>query len=368
MSMDYQNRLNQLRKGFKDNHFSLALISNPSNVFYYTGFNSDPHERFMALAWNGKTDEFTLFVPALDLEIANDASIVKTIIPVADDEDPFQVLQGEMGDGITAIGLEMKEVSMYRHQQLQTVFPDASYTDIQSEINKQRLKKSRSEIEYLQEAVDIIEKVLEEGTKKVKAGMTEAELAAELEYLMKKFGAVGPSFSTIVLSGEKAALPHGVPNDRKLQTGDFLLIDFGVKTKNGYCSDITRTFVIGEASEKQKEIYNFVLESNQAGIRAVKAGSPLKSFDLAARNVIENSGYGEYFNNRVGHGLGIDVHEEPSVHSNNEQSAEKGLFFTIEPGIYIPQFGGVRIEDEVYINEDGEAEVLTTFPRELQVL
>lgn len=259
-------------------------------------------------------------------------------------------------------------VSMYSHNQLQATFPETSYLDIQPMINKKRLKKSRNEIKYLQDAVDIIEKVLASGIKKVKVGMTESELAAELEFLMKKFGAVGPSFSTIVLAGEKAALPHGTPGDRALQRGDFLLFDFGVITREGYCSDITRTFVIGEASEKQKEIYNIVLESNQAGIHSVKAGRALKNFDIAARKVIVGSGYGNYFNNRVGHGLGIEVHEEPSIHENNEQTAESGLFFTIEPGIYIPDYGGVRIEDEVYINEEGKAEVLTSFPRELQIL
>src|SRR5699024_8710667 len=174
-------------------------------------------------------------------------------------------------------------------------------------------------------------------------------------------------FSTIVLSGEKSALPHGVPGDRKIQQGDFLLIDFGVII-DGYCSDITRTFVIGEASEKQTEIYHIVLEATNAGIAAVQAGVPLKEFDIAARKVIQDSGYGEYYNNRVGHGLGLEVHEEPSVHGKNEESAEKGLLFTIEPGIYIPEFGGVRIEDNVYINEDGKAEVLTSFPKELKTL
>src|SRR5699024_3222074 len=141
------------------------------------------------------------------------------------------------------------------------------------------------------------------------------------EYLMKKLGAVGPSFSTIVLAGEKSALPHGTPGDRKLQNGDFLLIDFGVIIEEGYCSDITRTFIIGEASEKQKEIYDIVLKSNQAGVNSVKEGVPLKTFDIEARNVIDENGYGDFFNNRVGHGLGIEVHEEPSIHGNNEQVA-----------------------------------------------
>src|SRR5699024_184939 len=270
--------------------------------------------------------------------------------------------------GIIYFGLEMKTVSMFQHEQLTSAFPESVYKDVQSFINAQRLKKTRSELIYTQKAIDIIEQVLAEGIKKVKIGMTELELTAELEYLMKKFGAEGPSFSTIVLSGEKTALPHGTPGERAFQKGDFLLIDMGVIIKEGYCSDITITFIIGEATDKQNEIYDIVRKSTLAGTRAVKAGVPLKTFDIAARNVIKENGYGEYFNNRVGHGLGIEVHEEPSIDEINEQTAESGLLFTIEPGIYIPGYGGVRIEDNVFINENGEAEVLTSFPSELKIL
>lgn len=368
MTIDYQTRLEVLQDSLNENNIDIAMITSPANVFYYTGFNSDPHERFMALIVDNRNKEFCLFIPALDKEIAENDSHVENIIPISDEESPFTKLQNKLGGNVIHFGLEMKSVSMFQHKHLSSIFPNASYNDIQPLIDSQRLKKSKSEIQYLQEAVNIIEKVLDEGIKKVRTSMTEAELAAELEYLMKKFGAVGPSFSTIVLAGEKAALPHGTPGDRVFQSGDFLLIDFGVITKEGYCSDITRTFIIGEATEKQKEIYNIVLQSNQAGINAVKAGVPLKTFDIASRNVINESGYGEYFNNRVGHGLGIEIHEAPSIHKNNDQVAENGLFFTIEPGIYISGYGGVRIEDEVYINEDGDAEVLTSFPRELQIL
>ncbi|MGY0692180.1 M24 family metallopeptidase [Virgibacillus sp. FSP13] len=368
MNINFKSRLKTLQNNLSENNIDVAMITSPANVFYYTGFNSDPHERFMALILDCRNQEFTLFVPALDREIADSESIVKNIIPISDEEDPYSKLKDELGDRINHFGLEIKFVSMFQHQNLITAFPEAAYEDIQPIINAQRLKKSKDELVYVQKAVDIIEKVLAEGIKKVKIGMTELELAAELEYLMKKFGAEGPSFSTIVLSGEKAALPHGTPGNRIFQKGDFLLIDMGVLINEGYCSDITRTFIIGEATDKQKEIYEIVLKSNRAGINAVKEGVPLRNFDIAARNIIKESGYGNYFNNRVGHGLGIEVHEEPSVHENNNQAAEKGLLFTIEPGVYIPDFGGVRIEDEVYINENGEREVLTSFPKDLQIL
>ncbi|MEN1967054.1 Xaa-Pro peptidase family protein [Lentibacillus sp. N15] len=368
MTINYQTRLTELVNNVKENSLDIAMITTPANVFYYTGFNSDPHERFMALVVDILNDQTILFAPALDKEIAQENSFIKDIVPISDEEDPYAKLQEKLGGNIVRFGLEMKQVSMFQHQCLASIFPNAQYEDIQPFVNNQRLKKSRSELAYTKKAITIIEKVMTEGIKKVTTGMSELEFAAELEYLMKQFGAEGPSFSTIVLSGEKTALPHGTPGNRAFQKGDFLLIDMGVRITEGYCSDITRTFIIGDASERQKEIYEIVRQSALAGIQAVKADVPLKTFDIAARNVIKENGYGKYFNNRVGHGLGIEVHEEPSIHENNEQIAENGLFFTIEPGIYIPNYGGVRIEDNVYINEQGKGEVLTGFQRDLQIL
>ncbi|NBJ69217.1 MULTISPECIES: Xaa-Pro peptidase family protein [Clostridia] len=368
MTIDYEARVSALKQTLAPMNLDVIMITSPANVFYYTGFLSDPHERFMALLINNSNDTTALFVPALDKDIAASEAAISNIVSISDEESPYEILKHALNHEVHWFGLEMKAVSMFQHRQLQSRFPNAHYKDIQPVMNQQRTCKSKEEITYLREAVTIIENVLTEGIKRVKIGMTEIELAAELEYLMKQFGAVGPSFSTIVLTGEKAALPHGVPGDRTLQNGDFLLIDFGVLTKHGYCSDITRTFVIGEATEKQKTIYKTVLNANIAGIESVKENVPLKTFDMAARNVIHENGYGHYFNNRVGHGLGIEVHEEPSIHKNNEELAKAGFVFTIEPGIYIPGYGGVRIEDEVYINNAGEAEVLTSFPKVLHII
>lgn len=367
MSNIYQERLEKLKVYVEKENIEIAMITEPTNVFYYTGFLSEPHERFMALVRDQKKNAWILFVPALDKDMAAEQSVIEHIIPISDEQDPFEILNDNTSEDIKHFAIEKKSVTVFRYEELQKHFADATYSDVQPFINSERKKKSPEEIVKMKESIRIIEKVLEEGIKKVKVGMTESELVAEFEFLMREYGADGPSFSTIVLSGENSALPHGSPGDRKFAHGDFLLIDFGV-IKDGYCSDITRTFVIGEASEKQKEIYNTVLKSTNTGIEAVKAGVPLKTFDIAARKVIQDSGYGAYFNNRVGHGLGLEVHEEPSIHENNEDIAESGLLFTIEPGIYLQGEGGVRIEDNVYINENGEAEVLTSFPKELIIL
>lgn len=367
MSTIYEHRRTALAQYLSEQEIEIAMITDPANVFYYSGFNSEPHERFMSLMIDTRVEQTILFVPALDKSAAEAVTDVTTIIPISDEQVPFEVVSNALSNDAKLFGVEKKSLNLFRYDSLRAFFPQAEVVDIQPFTDELRMRKSREEIELMQNAINIIEKVLAEGIKKVKVGMTELELTAEFETLMRELGADGPSFSTIVLSGEKAALPHGTPGDRQFQEGDFLLIDMGV-VKDGYCSDTTRNFIIGEPTEKQKEIYDIVLKSNQAGINAVKAGVALKTFDIAARDVIANEGYDEYFNNRVGHGLGIEVHEEPSVHKNNENIANEGLVFTIEPGIYIPEYGGVRIEDTVYINEKGEAEVLTSFPRELQTL
>lgn len=194
--------------------------------------------------------------------------------------------------------------------------------------------------------------------------MTELTVKALLEFELKRLGAEQMAFDTLVLSGQNSALPHGVSSDKQIEQGDFLLFDFGVYVEQ-YCSDITRTFIVGEASVEQKLIYETVRKANEAAIAVVQTGALLKDVDLAAREVIEQAGYGQYFTHRVGHGMGLDVHEAPSVHHENEREIERGLLFTIEPGIYIPGMGGVRIEDDIYVGSDGTVDVLTSYTKEL---
>lgn len=363
----YETRRQALIKGLQAKAVGQAFIFAPANVFYYTGFLSEPHERFMALYVNAKTGDEHLFVPALDFDAAKQAADMAQIHPISDNEVPFEIVKAKLGEMSGTLGIESKVLNYYNYQQFAKTFPKIDFADILDIISAQRMKKTREEIDQIMVPIQLIEKVLAEGIKKVERGMTEIELTAELEFLMRKFGADGPSFSTIVLSGEKAALPHGVPGTKKIVNGELLLIDFGV-IKDGYCSDITRTFAVGDVPQHHKDLYNIVLEANNTGIQTAQAGVPLKEIDIKSRAVIEVAGYGKYYNNRVGHGLGIEVHEEPSVHGANEMLTKEGMVFTIEPGIYIPGETGIRIEDNVFINEKGEAEVLTSFPKDLQTL
>jgi Xaa-Pro aminopeptidase len=189
-------------------------------------------------------------------------------------------------------------------------------------------------------------------TKEIKPGMTEVELAARIDFLLRRRSTDVPPFKSIVASGERASLPHATPTERIIRKGDLVTMDFGASV-DGYCSDLTRTVVVGKASDKQREVYDVVLEANlkaEAGIRAGVKGSEA---DGLARRHIESKGYGERFGHSLGHGVGLEVHEEPRLSLKNDKPLEKGMVATVEPGIYIPGWGGVRVEDIVVIESDG---------------
>lgn len=226
--------------------------------------------------------------------------------------------------------------------------------------------KDEGEIASLTAAQRIAEKSLEALLPSIRVGTYEDELAAELEYLMKKNGSEAVSFSTILVSGPNSSLPHGVPTHRKIEDGDFVTIDFGAK-KDGYGSDMTRTFAVGHATEEMKKIYQIVLEAQLAGIEALEVGKAGWEVDLAAREVIEQAGYGKYFGHGLGHSLGLNIHENPRASRTYMGAFKKGNVITIEPGIYIPGKGGVRIEDMVYLAPEGKRN-LTAFPKELVIL
>ncbi len=232
-------------------------------------------------------------------------------------------------------------------------------------IEKFRAIKTEDEIENLRVACSIADKALEALVPSIKIGVSELELVGELEYNLKKFGAENISFDTIIVSGIKTALPHGKPSNKKLEEGDFLQIDFGALYK-GYHSDMSRTFIIGNADDKQRELYEMMLKATLVGIEALKGDISAKDPDSAVREVISNE-YIDYYYPGLGHGVGLDIHEGPSMSNTSTGKIEIGNVVTIEPGVYVPGWGGMRIEDTILVKEDGY-EILSHFPRELQVL
>ncbi|MEK4509555.1 M24 family metallopeptidase [Paenibacillus sp. FSL K6-2524] len=359
-------RWSGLEQKMKEVGIQTLLITDPKHVYYLTGFLSNPHERFLAAVLQLGSEPL-LIVPALDEEAARAASDVQDIITHQDTDNPYLILKNHMNGSLGTIGLEKEHVSISRYEQLKDALSFDSYVvDIGPWLRDLRVCKSPEEINKIRHAVHLIEQVLEEALLSVKEGISENELVAEVEYQIRKLGADGPSFDSMVLSGEKTALPHGVPGTRQLSRGDLLMFDIGVYA-SGYASDITRTFAFGELSEEKRTIYETVLAANEAAIAAIKPGVTYGSIDKAARDVIDEAGYGEYFIHRLGHGLGIDVHEFPSIHGNNEYLLTEGNVFTVEPGIYVPGVGGVRIEDDVLVTHDG-VDVLTSFPKKLTYL
>lgn len=226
-----------------------------------------------------------------------------------------------------------------------------------------RAVKTDEEMKSIRKAVAISDEAFLQLLPHIRAGRKESDLAAELEYNMRKLGSTKPSFETICASGKRSALPHGVASEKVVEDGDFVTFDFGA-TYNGYCSDITRTVVIGKAAPWQKEIYDIVLNANLLGEKTLKAGLTGIQVDKAVRDYIRGKGYGPNFGHGLGHGVGLDIHEKPVLNKANDQPLPAGAVVTIEPGIYLPDKGGLRIEDTCLVTETG-CERLTSVPKEL---
>lgn len=233
-------------------------------------------------------------------------------------------------------------------------------------LNELRRSKDKDEIKSMIEAQRIAEKALDDVLGIIKPGLTEKEIAAELTYRMLKYGGEENSFDPIVVTGAKSSMPHGVPGDVVIQDGDFVTMDFGTR-KDGYCSDMTRTVAVGHASEEMKKVYSVVLEAQLAGIAVSKAGMYGRDIDAAARKVIEDAGYGEYFGHSYGHSLGLEIHEAPNASPKEKGTMPVGAVVSAEPGIYLPGRFGVRIEDVVIMEENGCTNI-TKAPKELIIL
>lgn len=268
---------------------------------------------------------------------------------------------------ITRVGIENQKITLSEFEGIKKKLLNIEFINLDDYFMNEREIKTAEEINIIKESVKIAEEALKLTLPKIKIGAIEREIAAELEYQMRKLGASKASFDIIVASNERSALPHGVASEKKIEEG-FLVIDYGCFYK-GYASDITRTFYVGEnPSKKHLEIYDIVKKANEMAIKSIKPGMTTHELDAIARDYIKENGYGEYFGHGLGHGIGLQIHEYPWVSFKSEDKILKeGMVITIEPGIYIPGFGGVRIEDDVAITKDGY-EVLTTLSKELKKL
>ena len=278
----------------------------------------------------------------------------------------FKRLNDAIADfGVTTLGFEEAYLTVAEFQGYEKNL-NAKLVPYNAKIAAFRAVKEEWELENMRKAQQIADKAFAEVLPRVKKGMSELELQAELIYCLYKNGAHGLSFDPIVVSGPNSSMPHGVAGERKIQDGDFITMDFGV-LYNGYCSDMTRTVAVGYATEEMKTVYNTVLAAQLAGLAITKAGVPGKDIDAAARQVIVDAGYGPYFGHGYGHSVGLEIHEAPSPAGKNDQPMPLYAVASAEPGIYLPGKFGVRIEDCVIYTEDGY-ENLATSPKELIIL
>lgn len=361
-------QVERIQSFLKSNNIDAAFITTPDNVFYFTGFRSNPHERLLGVLIFKDAAPF-IICPQMEVPDALATGWTGDIVGHQDTENAWdivvQTIQNKVGV-INSLAIEKAHLTVERQEALLERIPAIQISRIDEAINKLRVIKTEDELVNMRKAAELADFAIEVGCKEIAEGKTELEILNAIENAVKEKGGFQMSFDTMVLSGPKTASPHGNPGDRKIQKGDFILFDLGV-VYNGYCSDITRTVAFGEPTEEKREVYETVRRAEEAAVNAVKPGVSAMELDKIARDVITDAGYGEYFTHRLGHGLGISVHEFPSITGVNEMELETGMVFTIEPGIYHPDITGVRIEDDVVVTENG-VEVLTKFPKELIVL
>lgn len=268
--------------------------------------------------------------------------------------------------GCRRIGFESHYVSYAQYRTMKKLCPSFSFVPTTDVVERLAVLKDAEEIAAIQKAVDISDKVFGKVLAMIKPGMEERTVAAEISYLHKHFGAEGDSFETIVASGPRGSLPHARASSKRIRKGEMVTLDFGCVV-DGYNSDITRTIAVGRASRRAREIYKVVLDAQSGAIDAARGGMSARELDAVARTQITRAGYGKYFIHSLGHGLGLHVHERPRISSLSKEHLQAGSVITIEPGVYIPDFGGVRIEDDILLTETG-CRVLNSAPKELLIV
>lgn len=365
----YQQRINALQEWMRENQIETAYLNHPNNISYFTGFDSEPHERILALFVSANHEPF-LFTPGLDAEDAKRSGWNYDVESYLDSENPWAIIRHAFEKrhfSVNHLAIEKDNLSVAHFDAFSDQFSNVQVkADLTPFIQRQMLIKTDDEKQLMIEAGDWADVAFEVAFNAIKEGVKEFEILAEIEYQLKLRGVSSMSFDTIVLAGENAASPHGVPSDNTVKPNEFVLFDLGVLWK-GYCSDATRTVSYKEPTAHQEKIYNIVLQAQLEAEKAIKPGITAGELDKIARDVITEAGYGEYFNHRLGHGIGTSVHEFPSLVEGNDMVIEKGMCFSIEPGIYIPGDVGVRIEDCYYVTEDG-ALPFTQTPKSLQII
>ena len=354
----FAKRRDKLRSLLRKQKLDALLVTNFTNVSYLTGFTGDDSyllvtpKQAIVLSDERYTTQLEEECPDVELEIRG----------------PGKKMLTSIGKVVSAlklklIGFEANSMTIALHAALADLLSKRELVSTTGWVEELRMVKDRDEIERTRVACDMARRAFEVVRATLTPEMTELQVAADLEYQARRFGGKCMSFPSIVAVGPRAALPHANPTTQRLGADDFLLIDWGVN-EGLYMSDLTRILVTGKISPKLRKIYNIVLKAQLAGIKAVRPGVTCESVDRAARDVIVKAGYGKRFGHGLGHGTGLEIHEAPRLAGGQDTVLKPGMIVTVEPGIYLPGWGGVRIEDDVLVTRSGH-EVLTSVPKDL---
>jgi Xaa-Pro aminopeptidase len=351
-------RVDRLREKMAQEPVDGFLISSDLNWRYISGFRGDAGA---LLITHKSAYQFTdsRYIEQAQKEAVGFSTVMTTI-------EGDEVKDAVKREGVKRLAFEKDHVTYKVWEKFKERFEGVELVGVSDWVEEQRMIKTPREVQFVEKAQDIADDAFALLTDSIRMGAREIDLALEFEFTMRKMGSDGLAFPVIAVTGERSSLPHGVPTDRKIADGDFITFDFGARYQ-GYCSDETRTFVVGHLDAKHREVYEVVLQAQLAGLDAVKPGVMGKDVDAAGRKVIDAAGYGPYFGHGIGHGVGLEVHEGPSASKKSETILKPGMIVTVEPGVYIPGFGGCRIEDLVLVTETG-SQVLSHSPKELRVL
>ncbi|OIN68477.1 Xaa-Pro dipeptidase [Exiguobacterium sp. KRL4] len=353
-----KHRIEALQTALKERDLPGLLVTKAENIRYISGFTGSSGACLV-------TAEQAYFVT--DFRYTEQAADQVKGMEIVQIERSIPETMGELmvGARVRAVGVEKDAMTLSSFE----AFDQASSVELVPTtgiVENLRLIKDSSEIKMIKEAVELADATFHHILTYIQAGRTELEVSNELEFFMRKQGATSSSFDTIVASGYRSALPHGVASSKVIQTGELVTLDFGALL-NGYVSDITRTVAIGPISPELQKIYDTVLKAQLAGVDGLRPGITGIEADALTRDIIKDAGYGEYFGHSTGHGIGLEVHEGPGLSFRSETKLEPGMIVTVEPGIYVPQVGGCRIEDDVLITASGR-EILSSSPKELITL
>ena len=338
------SKLGKLRTALAENNLDAILITSPINRRYITGFTGSAGAVIIS-------EKNAVFIT--DFRYTEQAEAQAEGFNIIEHKEGIvaEIQKQLKGSNIKRLGFEKDHTTYGQYETYKQSF-EAEVVPVTGLVEGIRIIKTSEEIEVMKKAAKIADDAFLHIQSFIKPGVKEIEVSNELEFFMRKQGAVSSSFDTIVASGYRSAMPHGVASEKEIQSGELVTLDYGA-LYNGYCSDITRTVAVGEVSDELRKIYNVVLEANLRGVKEIKPGMTGREADAITRDYITEMGYGEHFGHSTGHGLGMEVHEAPGLSHRSDQRLQPGMVVTVEPGIYVAGLGGCRIEDDIVITENG---------------